>query len=909
MQDFKIFDELNKCKNYEIALMTTFNFDIGFFERSPLRIFESLDIKKINLFVDAGELSKSIEALPEGTGTSLGKKYLVSPVNINGSFHPKVILLLGQDSAKLFVSSANLTTNGFYINNEVFNLIEYSIDNPANIGVINSAIHFFETLNDYTTNKDKSLLNDVHSLIYYNQNSDADNIWFLESTEQSLLSQLENIVFNPEIINIAVPFYDNELAALDQLHEAFPKAKVNLFIQHSKSKCPIPLLKKKSYVNSIKGFYGFNDRESESFYHGKVFGFETPSESFVLYGSANCTKSAMTLTPNDNGNIECSILEKGNRGEFDYFFNNFEIKDSKKITCDLLSFNGVENKKYYFKYAHMNSNLILHLGYYTSTPIEIFLEDVQLQYEYRDDLLVTVPANLVSVLPNVFSITIRTESEKTIINCWYNNVQDIQLFRLAEKASNLHQFEYSSPDSAKYIQDRKNVLLATSLCFEDLLEEQRLLLRIEKSINPMDDEDVYEGEGIVSYEVPSISRADVIRYKDLQAISHIRQTYFSKLNEQSTKALSKFSAIKKVPKEHEVHPAAVNRREPTTEEEKFSRFVKRQIKGMLEEKFVENSSLEHYLFATSVFLDIFDKYTIGECVENVFDSDYLLTAKTNLLLNVITKYHEDSAEINSEYIIEQTIQSILSNNFAEHFSYDTDEVNAINKTLIIALDQAFNIRESFQQYLLAVLLNVATYSGSTINASAAERYVDSLFGFLPYSEIERQILLRLDPSAIMERTQEEFQVTFSSNSITQHKDACTQLIMEIERYCNYYSVPVKKIAIKICNTSSDMNKYQDPLVYIEYQKDMKTSRLNQIGCRESGKKEIECLQKSHLYRVENNEPLQNVNYSEGMHVCHKKYGEGIIKIVDREHDRLIVTFNEKDVPLGLSYAPRFLEKV
>ena len=44
----KILDAFSKSKNYDIALMTTFNFDITFFERSILnRLYEN-NVKKVS---------------------------------------------------------------------------------------------------------------------------------------------------------------------------------------------------------------------------------------------------------------------------------------------------------------------------------------------------------------------------------------------------------------------------------------------------------------------------------------------------------------------------------------------------------------------------------------------------------------------------------------------------------------------------------------------------------------------------------------------------------------------------------------------------------------------------------------------------------------------------------------------
>ena len=46
----KILDVFSNTKNYDIALITTFNFDVSFFERSILnRLYEN-NVKKVSIF-------------------------------------------------------------------------------------------------------------------------------------------------------------------------------------------------------------------------------------------------------------------------------------------------------------------------------------------------------------------------------------------------------------------------------------------------------------------------------------------------------------------------------------------------------------------------------------------------------------------------------------------------------------------------------------------------------------------------------------------------------------------------------------------------------------------------------------------------------------------------------------------
>ena len=137
MFDEKILTEIENSKGYNIALLTTFNFDINFFERKMLNTLIDNEVRKIELFVDSNGLNS---AFNENRNNSLNKKYIANPIKINSTFHPKVILLLGEDKAKLIVSSSNITLSGYTLNSEIFNVFIYDKDNKETLNLINSAL-------------------------------------------------------------------------------------------------------------------------------------------------------------------------------------------------------------------------------------------------------------------------------------------------------------------------------------------------------------------------------------------------------------------------------------------------------------------------------------------------------------------------------------------------------------------------------------------------------------------------------------------------------------------------------------------------------------------------------------------------------------------------------------------------
>ena len=53
-----ILDILEKSKGYTTALLTTFNFEIGFFEKAVLSRLLRNDIRKVSVFVELDDIDK-----------------------------------------------------------------------------------------------------------------------------------------------------------------------------------------------------------------------------------------------------------------------------------------------------------------------------------------------------------------------------------------------------------------------------------------------------------------------------------------------------------------------------------------------------------------------------------------------------------------------------------------------------------------------------------------------------------------------------------------------------------------------------------------------------------------------------------------------------------------------------------
>ena len=484
MFDKRILDEISNSKGYSIALLTTFNFEISYFERTILNSLYDKNIRNIELFVDAVELEKAIS---ESIDNNLNKKYIANPIRINSTFHPKVVLLLGEEKAKLIVASANIKTSGYTLNNEIYNVFEYNKDNTDNISLINDAISFFERLNDMSYYQDTKLFKMIDDLLYRHRKSDNNDIKLIQNLDTSVLDQIKEIITDKVIsIDIAVPYFDNELLGYRDLSQVFNCNDINIYLQNGLSTFPVDFNNENSVVNdgNIYTYLKLKNNGKKNFYHGKVFRINTINSSYILYGSSNCTLSALSKTYHNGGNVECNILEIGQKTDFDYFFDNFEIETFEELTCNILEYEPKEKINFSFKYGIKKEDIKLYLSYRNKIDnLQIRIGEKDLNYEYIDnELIVTIDKSTADELNNIFDINITEKDDQEIIRCWYFDIDTVENYRNAERKTSFDDIDVDE-DMEKYREHMELIVRTLALTKDEYSEQIKLQKMLNKKSN------------------------------------------------------------------------------------------------------------------------------------------------------------------------------------------------------------------------------------------------------------------------------------------------------------------------------------------------------------------------------------------------------------------------------------------
>ena len=835
-EKYSIMEELQKCYGYDIALMTTFNFEIPYFERAVLPVLNSGDVRKISLFIDSNEFTKALQDIEI---SHLGRKYMVNPVRISSSFHPKVFLLLGERKAKLIIGSANIKTSGFTLNHEVFNFIEYSPDHSEYRDVIVDAIDFFHQINEQTFRLDNEILQEAKECIYYRRAQKNGQLSLLHNMSDSILSQIISMIPDPvKKIKIAVPYYDNSLGALNGLSAAFPDAELSLYIQIEKSTFPTQVYKEAGPAAHLSCFDGFTSAKSScrnNFYHGKVLLFITDSKSYVLYGSTNCTQAAIMKSFSEGGNIECDFFEIGEPSEFDSFFSQMNILPTQEIISNIMTFPAQSPVNFFYKYGEIQESLLLHIGYSSrKEQLRITLGGQELKHQYTEnELIVEIPEEVREYLTDIFSITLSFGDAKEDLRCWTVNISVLKENRMKQSnKDSLEDFHLDS-DGERFLKDRINLLKAEITCLQDLQEHARKQAHFNQ-IRLEQEEDTPESEDfIIDVQIPDEYREE---YKRYTAVSRIRSMFFRRFIQRNTGFLDKHPDQNEAdtPKGGDRIVISPVPRKATPEEIKFERFVKGKAKGMLNDNYVDRIGLEHYIGLVDVVMGIFRKYHEEEQVENIFQSDYVVKTRTEFLIKALEKNEEVSAEF-SLALKNQCLLTLFDNYRERDAERDPDrrwEYDTVSRRLLSTLEKKYHIRSSHKGDIYALAHHQDTSIDSSL-FNGVISYFETLYGAKSPEMLSAYIGTVYD-NAKVTITGNTMKIEATSTDMFRDGKPNTDVLREINRFSRS-STPLS--SVRICITSIAPNpQNKNVITQIRHNIDLSYRKWDSLTIRKDGSK-------------------------------------------------------------------------
>jgi hypothetical protein len=305
---------------FHSAVATTFAIEFSAVEEILLPQLMASGASNLLLMADERMVAMALSngsALP----TALGRDYaLHSPPASDGIFHPKIILQLGRDAGRAFVSSANATGAGLAGNAEVAIEIECTGEESPEREIIRSIWRYLNGLVSAEPSPARDALRWARERAHWlegppgaslQDRDDGSGIAFLHAPEdQGIADQFVALVGGAKVRRLVVisPYWDSGLAALADLARRLAPRQIILPIDTEQHEFPVGArFAKTPRIVDLRW-------PSPRFTHAKIVVAMTAKHDHVLFGSANCTTAALGRPGGVGSNAEACIYRRLPRG-------------------------------------------------------------------------------------------------------------------------------------------------------------------------------------------------------------------------------------------------------------------------------------------------------------------------------------------------------------------------------------------------------------------------------------------------------------------------------------------------------------------------------------------------------------------------------------------------------------------
>lgn len=343
VESIKLSDVLKFVAKPKYILGTTYTLSLAFFESVVFPFIDRSNLKSCLILCDMLGYQRALEESSALMGAA--QDYMVVPAPVEGCFHPKVWLLIGEREVLLLTGSGNLTQAGFMTNAEYFDAIHFTQEHPVNSEMLQSICSFLKGLADMWPSEDSTQLLAVETLTRMEEiirslptaADDQQGPRFIHSFQGPLLDRMPAVAGTGELY-VAAPFFGKSLEGLGSLVNRYKPAKLYLFPGvHNGEATDIPLKDVARTYRSAKTARISVPGKAGAFAHLKLYGVTgDEGPGWIFCTSANCTTAAWK-----GPNVEAGLLRPVQRSVFsDYFVpdkaslpeGSFQYKSSDSAT-------------------------------------------------------------------------------------------------------------------------------------------------------------------------------------------------------------------------------------------------------------------------------------------------------------------------------------------------------------------------------------------------------------------------------------------------------------------------------------------------------------------------------------------------------------------------------------------------
>ena len=324
-----VLEVISSARDVTNAIVLTHNIDFVFVQTVVLSAFRRCGNPTITVLADSGCAAESF-AQQRAVLTDLGTRYRVVPVAMDTGFrfHPKAVLLSGEEAGTLLVGSGNLTFGGWRENGEIWTHFESGSDGAGPFRAFRN--YLSEVLNRVVL--PEAVEHEVEEALAPRTktwlSADAPDEGALVGRVGSGPALLERMlaVGGDQLVEellVCAPYFDSDGIALKELVGRVGAPRATVLCQTGRTTLQERAWKPnaaKAKLQSIDFRHtGSAERERSAFVHAKFYGLRRADEVLVLAGSANCSRAALTVRGNA-GNAELMAVRSLTPRDFDEGF-------------------------------------------------------------------------------------------------------------------------------------------------------------------------------------------------------------------------------------------------------------------------------------------------------------------------------------------------------------------------------------------------------------------------------------------------------------------------------------------------------------------------------------------------------------------------------------------------------------
>lgn len=305
------------------ALFTTYNADLGFFERVVLGTTQATGAR-VTLVADAHVWSPDPRA-----GRNAGTRYVPGLAATSGraAFHPKVTVLVGPARLLVVVGSGNLSLGGWHLNAETWTIARGDLTGcPELVWQVADWLRTLQAVVSISPSAGKGIDRTVLALDRFTAEVPVVSTphRLVHTSANRILDQLPdpNRSDGPSepvavhTLRLHAPFHDPKGQALGELVRRYAPARVLLAVQPSRTVLDPAAIN--AVMKGLRGEgFGTNlqvvaEPGSSRYRHGKLVEAVSADGAvqWSLTGSANLSWAAMLSTVGAGGNVEVGVVTK-----------------------------------------------------------------------------------------------------------------------------------------------------------------------------------------------------------------------------------------------------------------------------------------------------------------------------------------------------------------------------------------------------------------------------------------------------------------------------------------------------------------------------------------------------------------------------------------------------------------------